>query len=71
MDDYEEKINDMVFERGSAVVEQGFIYYDYGKWYRSKERKDTGYSPFGSYMINKKWTMEEEFTNHVMRFQQV
>ena len=42
-----------------------------GKWHRSKSRKDTNYSPFGSYLMNKKWTLEEEFTNHMMRFIQV
>ena len=48
--------------------------YDYelewGKWYRSRERK-TGLNPFGSYMMNKKWTKEEQFNNHMLRFQQV
>ena len=42
----------------------------YGKWYRSKERRG-GTSPFASYMMNKKWILEEEFNNHIMRFQQV
>ena len=39
--------------------------------YRSKERKSTGENPSGSFMLNKKWTLEEEFSNHLMRFQQV
>ena len=39
-------------------------------WYRSKEKKG-GKSPFGSYILNKKWTLEEEFNKHLMRFQQV
>ena len=39
-------------------------------WYRSKEKKE-GKSPFGSYILNKKWTLEEEFNKHMMRFQQV
>ena len=30
-----------------------------------------GRIPFGSYMLNKKWTLEEEFNNHILRFQQV
>ena len=38
--------------------------------YRSKERKG-GVNPFSSYMLNKKWTLEEEFNNHMLRFQQV
>ena len=38
--------------------------------YRSKEKK--GYTtPWGSYMMNKKWIFEEEFNNHMLRFQQV
>ena len=43
---------------------------EYGKWYRSKERRGGQY-PFGSYMMNKKWTLEEDFNNHMLRFQQV
>ena len=58
---------------GSSVVECAFMYDSelrWGKWYRSKERRG-GDSPFASYLLNKKWTMEEEFNNHMMRFQQV
>ena len=40
------------------------------RWYRSKDKKG-GKHPFGSYMMNKKWTLEEEFNNHMLRFQQV
>ena len=44
---------------------------DYGtSWYRSKG-KTAGKNPFGSYMMNKKWTLEEDFNNHILRFQQV
>ena len=48
------------------------VFYDpnYGRWYRSKDKRG-GLSPFTSYMMNKKWTLEEEFNNHMMRFQQV
>ena len=42
-----------------------------GGFYRSKDPKDLNRPPFGSYMMNKKWTLEEEFTNHMMMFQQV
>ena len=42
-----------------------------GRWHRSKDRKQTPYIDFGSYMMNKKWWLEEEFNVHVMRFQQV
>ena len=58
---------------GSSVFEVAFLYeYElaYGKWHRSKDRKG-GRIPFASYMLNKKWTMEEEFNNHMLRFQQV
>ena len=40
------------------------------RWYRSKDKNPFKY-PFGSYMLNKKWTLEEEFNNHLLRFQQV
>ena len=48
------------------------VVYDqnYGRWYRSKAQKG-GSSPFASYLMNKKWTLQEEFNNHMMRFQQV
>ena len=39
-------------------------------WYRSKGKKG-GTNPFYSYLLNKKWTLEEEFNNHLLRFQQV
>ena len=63
---------------GSSVVQIGFLFQyeiNYGKdygtsWYRSKD-KEAGRSPFPSYMINKKWTLGEEFNNHILRFQQV
>ena len=58
---------------GSSVVEVGLLWPEYlgfGKWHRSKEKKG-GVNPFGSFMINKKWTLVEEFNNHMLRFQQV
>ena len=42
----------------------------WGKWYRSKSKRG-GKNPLGSYMMNKKFTMEEELANHMLRFQQV
>ena len=63
---------------GSSVVECAFMY-DYElqwatdlgtSWHRSKHREG-GRNPFCSYMINKKWRLEEEFNNHMLRFQQV
>ena len=48
--------------------------YDYelewGKWYRSQDRK-AGDHPFASYLMTKKWTKAEQFNNHLLRFQQV
>ena len=77
-DESEEMCKDRVLKSGSAVVECSFMYdyeLDWAKeyntrWYRSKEKKG-GYNPFPSFMMNKKWTLEEEFNNHMMRFQQV
>ena len=71
-------VKDRVLDRGDAVVEAAFMY-DYEvewaknystRWYRSKNKLD-GLSPFSSYLLNKKWTLEEEFNNHMMRFNQV
>ena len=58
---------------GSSVVQSSFLYdyeLEWGKWHRSKDRKG-GENPFASYLMNKKWTMEEEFTKHMLHFQQV
>ena len=58
---------------GSSVVKCAYMYdYElaYGKWYRSSLPRG-GIYPFPSYMLNKKWTMEEEFNNHMLIFQQV
>ena len=67
-----------VVETGSSVLEVGIIrymYVDWAKehgtnWYRGKGKKGGDY-PFASFILNKKWTLEEEFNNHMMRFQQV
>ena len=42
---------------------------EYGKWYRSKDKKAD--NPFASVMINKKWWLEEELNNHFLQFHQV
>ena len=58
---------------GSSVLHVSFLYdyeLEYGKWHRSKDREG-GQNPFPSYLMNKKWTMEEEFTKHMLHFQQV
>ena len=72
-EDYDRKLQDWIIGNGSAVAERTFLYdyeLEWGKWHRSKERKCCA-NPFGSYMLNKKWTLEEEFNNHILRFQQV
>ena len=71
-------VQDRVLKRGDSVVECSFMYdyeldwaVDYNtRWYRSKQKKEAKF-PFSSYLLNKKWTLEEEFNNHMMRFNQV
>ena len=61
-----------VIATGSSVVEIGYLLdseLEYGKWHRSKDSQE-GIN-FVSFMLNKKWTLEEEFNNHLLRFQQV
>ena len=61
-------------EEGTAVQESGLLWgYELalGRWHRSKDKKQKPDSDFGSYMMNKKWWLEEEFNVHIMRFQQV
>ena len=44
------------------------------RWYRSKEKQeptDEADTPWSVYIMNKKWTLEEEFNRHMLRFQQV
>ena len=61
-------------EKGIAVQEHSYLV-DYelalGRWHRSKDKKQKPNSDFDSYMMNKKWWLEEEFNVHMMRFQQV
>ena len=59
---------------GSAVQECGLLWDSelaLGRWHRSKDKKPTPYSNFPSFMMNKKWWLEEQFNLHMMRFQQV
>ena len=71
-------MEDKIIDAGSAVMEVAFLIefeLDLAKergtsWYRSKDKKG-GDSPFATYMMNKKWTLEEEFNNHMLRFHQV
>ena len=76
-DEYDEMVQQAI-ETGSYVFEVAFMYdsdLDLAKnyntsWYRSKDKKG-GVNPFASFMLNKKWTLEEEFNNYMLRFQQV
>ena len=58
---------------GTAIIERSILaHYAIGrKWHRSKDTKKMPYSEFASYMVNKKWWLEEKFNVHMMRFQQV
>ena len=61
-------------ESGSSVVESAFLYNQWlklGRWHKSKERIEVSFLPMHSYNLNKKWTLMEEFNNHMMRFHQV
>ena len=70
--EFDEMIRD-AFTKGSSVIELGRLppfHLALGTWHRSRERPG-GRHPFGSYMLNKKWTLGEEFNKHMLRFQQV
>ena len=72
-DEFDSIVKDCVTGKADCVNECAFLYeYELamGKWYRSKEIK-SGDKIFGSYMLNKKWVLEEEFNTHMLRFQQV
>ena len=64
-------IDNEVLVAGTHLLQKGYIRYSSGAWHRSRERRSNSYSPFCAYMMNKKWWLEEEFTNHILRFQQV
>ena len=65
-------IDNDIHVAGTHLLQKGYISSkSQYKWYRSIERRSNSYSPFCAYMMNKKWWMEEEFTNHILRFQQV
>ena len=73
-----ELVESEVIANATSVSQGAFLYPDElamaekhnTSWYRTKE-KAGGTSPFASYMMNKKWILEEEFNNHMLRFQQV
>ena len=59
---------------GTAVLEYNYLSegeFQMGRWHRSKDKKLQESIDFISYMINKKWWLEEQFNVHMMRFQQV
>ena len=59
---------------GTAVVECNYLTvweFQMGRWHRSRDKKEQESIDFISYMINKKWWLEEQFNVHMMRFQQV
>ena len=60
-------------ESGSSVVVISYLMASqlaYGKFHRSMNRM-IGRHPYGSFLMNKKWTLEEEFSMHMLIFQQV
>ena len=64
----------MVVGNGTGVVDTAIMYSSrlkLGKYYRSKDTVANNFQPFASYMVNKKWWLEEEFNTHLLRFQQV
>ena len=65
-------IDNDIHVAGTHLLQKGYIRPKKSeKWYRSRERRSNSYSPFCAYMMNKKWWLEEEFSNHILRFQQV
>ena len=74
MDEFEDLTKNWIMGNGTAVMEQSLLLnyeLSLGRWHRSKDKKQSSYSAFGSYMVNKKWWLEEQFNLHMMRFQQV
>ena len=78
-EEFDDLNNKSIMGEGSAVQAAALLLDDEldleniteGKrWHRSKETL-AGTYPFASYMMNKKWWLEEEFNNHMLRFQQV
>ena len=71
-------IQDKILKKGEAVIEHYKLTQSELKWakenYTTAWRRSKYIKPdmnFGSYMLNKKWALEEEFNNHMLRFQQV
>ena len=73
MDEYATMGKDLVFGNVTSVVEQAYLLdfqKEFGRWHRSRDRKACEH-PFGQFLLNKKWRLEEEFNKHILRFQQV
>ena len=73
-DEYDELTENWIIKNGTAVQEHDYLsdsQLALGRWHRSKDKKQHSSTEFGSYMINKRWWLEEQFNVHMMRFQQV
>ena len=58
---------------GSSVVLYSFLMDNqlaYGKWHRSSERRIARF-PYGSFLLNKKWTLAEDLSKQIYRLQAV
>ena len=64
-----------VFGSSSTVVVVQSYLLDFqlaqGHWYRSRGIQPGLELPYGLTMLNKKWTLEEEYNRHIYQFQQV
>ena len=73
-EEYDYLTENWIMKNGTAVQELDYLE-DWalalGRWHRSKDKKPLPYTSFPTYMINKKWWLEEQFNVHMMRFQQV
>ena len=73
-EEFDDLVEKWIIGNGKAVVvhsKLGDFELTLGRWHRSKDRMQKPYSDFDSFMINKKWWLEEQFNVHMMRFQQV
>ena len=76
--EFDDFMRENIIRDGAAVYEFTYLMWweidwatNKGKrWYRSKEKKG-GRIPFCSYLMNKKWVLEEQLNIHMLRFQQV
>ena len=70
--EYNEMAKTLVWDSCSSVS-AGFMghWLRWGKWYDGRKTEIQLYSPFASYLMNKKWWLQEELALHLLRFQQV